>query len=105
MLTCNESDKDPLLKSAPCIVAEVLSPSTATTDRRDKALVYRQIPSLKAYLLAEPDRHVVDYFTRDETGQWQQGTLDEMSILGIDCGRIKVGLALDDSYEDIDFYS
>jgi Uma2 family endonuclease len=103
MLSCNESDKDQLQKTMPCIVAEILSPSTATTDRREKALAYRQVPSLKAYILAEPDRREVEYFIRDETGEWQQGTLDEMSIIGVDCGTLKVGLALDDIYEDVDF--
>lgn len=103
MLTCTATDRDPIQKTAPCVVAEVLSPSTATTDRREKVLAYRQIPSLKAFLLADPDRRAVDYFIRDETSEWQQGTLGEMDILGVDCGPIKIGLALDDIYEDIDF--
>lgn len=103
MLTCTESDRDPIQKTTPCIVAEVLSPSTATTDRREKVLAYRQIPSLKAYILAEQDRRAVDYFIRSETGEWQQGTLGEMDILGVDCGSVNIGLALDDIYEDIDF--
>ena len=103
MLTCDKSDNDPIQKSAPCIVAEVPSPSTAATDRREKAFAYRQIPSLKAYILAEPERRAVDYFIRDETGEWQQGTLGEMDILGVDCGTIKIGLALDDIYEDVNF--
>lgn len=105
MLTCTANDRDPFQKTAPCIVAEVLSPSTATTDRREKLLAYRQIPSLKAYILADQDRRMVDYFIRDESGEWQQGTLGEMDILGVDCGTIKVGLALDDIYEDVDFLS
>lgn len=105
MLNCDEADKHPIQKTAPCIVAEVLSPSTATTDRREKALAYRQIPSLKTYILADPDRRAVDYFIRDESGEWQQGTLGEMDILGVDCGKIKVGLALDDIYEDVDFHN
>lgn len=105
MLTCNEADRDPIQKNAPCIVAEVLGPSTSTTDRREKALAYRQIPTLKAYILAEQDRRAADYFIRDETGEWQQGTLGEMDILGVNCGTIKIGLALDDIYEDVDFLS
>lgn len=68
-------------------------------------LAYRQIPTLKAYILAEQDRRAVDYFIRDETGEWQQGSLDEMSILGVGCVTIKVGLALDDIYEDVDCFS
>jgi Uma2 family endonuclease len=103
MLTCTATDRDPIQKPSPCIVAEVLRPSTATTDRQEKVLAYRQIPSLKAYILADQDRREVDYFISNETGEWQQGTLGEMDILGVDCGTIKVGLALDDMYEDVDF--
>jgi Uma2 family endonuclease len=105
MLTCTATDRDPIHKTAPCVLAEVLSPSTATTDRREKVLAYRQIPSLKAYILADQDRRAVDYFIRTETGEWEQGTLGEMDILGIDCGTITIGLALDDIYEDVDFLS
>jgi Uma2 family endonuclease len=53
MLTCTATDRDPIQKPSPCIVAEVLRPSTATTDRQEKVLAYRQIPSLKAYILAD----------------------------------------------------
>ncbi len=36
MLTCQADDDPPLYKTAPCIVVEVLSPSTAAIDRREK---------------------------------------------------------------------
>lgn len=56
------------------------------------------------YILAEQDRRAVDYFIRSETCEWQQGSLGEMDIVDVDCGPVKVGLALDDIYEDFDFY-
>ncbi len=38
----------------PRLVIEVLSPSTARIDRREKALNYREIPSLQEFVLVDP---------------------------------------------------
>ena len=51
MLVCDNSDQHPIYKTAPCFIAEVLSPSTANIDQREKWLHYRDIPSLRYYLL------------------------------------------------------
>ena len=48
-LTDKELDMQYLTK--PCVVVEVLSASTETIDRREKALHYRYLPSLEEYLL------------------------------------------------------
>jgi Uma2 family endonuclease len=40
----------------PTLVIEVLSPSTADTDRREKALAYTSSRSLRSYVLVDPDR-------------------------------------------------
>lgn len=103
MLACNTSDNHPLVKTSPCVLIEVLSPSTASTDRREKVLAYRQIPSLQAYLLVETEQRQVDYFLRDAQGQWQAGQLDEMSLLAVTCGPHTLRLGLDDLYEDLLF--
>jgi Uma2 family endonuclease len=40
----------------PTVVCEVVSPSTALTDRRVKAIEYEAVPSILAYLVLEQDR-------------------------------------------------
>ena len=55
MVVCDEP-VDERFEIAPCLLVEVLSPSTAATDRREKRLAYTSIPSLEAYVLADPDR-------------------------------------------------
>lgn len=45
-----------LYEDGPALVAEVLSPSTSDTDRREKAVAYAASPSLLLYLLIDPDR-------------------------------------------------
>ncbi|MFN4232302.1 Uma2 family endonuclease [Thermus sp.] len=46
----------PLYATAPCLVGEVLSPSTEAQDRREKLSHYLRRPSLQAYLLLEEAR-------------------------------------------------
>jgi Uma2 family endonuclease len=45
-----------LYEHDPALVIEVLSPSTADTDRREKALAYASSSALEIYVLVDPDR-------------------------------------------------
>jgi Uma2 family endonuclease len=54
-VVCVASDEDSDLVE-PTVVCEVLSPSTALTDRRVKALEYAAVPRILVYLLLEQDR-------------------------------------------------
>ena len=40
MVACGPEGADPLIEDDPCIVVEVVSPSTETTDRREKLAAY-----------------------------------------------------------------
>jgi len=103
MLTCQADDDHPLYKTAPCIVVEVLSPSTAAIDRREKWLAYRGITSLTAYLLIDVEQRRVEFFQRDEADAWRQGVLESDEILNLQCGTLNIPLSLDDLYEDVHF--
>ena len=46
MLVCHGTDDNTHYKESPCLIAEVLSPSTEATDRREKWLAYKDINSL-----------------------------------------------------------
>ena len=52
----------------PLVVVEVLSPSTASIDRRERRLVYLAIPTLQHYLIVDP-AGVVDIYTPEGTHQ------------------------------------
>jgi Uma2 family endonuclease len=52
------------------IVVEVQSESTAGTDRREKLVAYRQLPSLRAYWIVSQHEQKVEVHRRDETLQW-----------------------------------
>jgi Uma2 family endonuclease len=54
--------------TAPVLVAEVLSPSTAGIDLGDKAAEYLQLPSLVAYLVFEQSGHKAFVWAREADG-------------------------------------
>lgn len=54
----------------PTLLAEVLSDSTEAYDRGKKFEHYRQIPSLKEYLLVSQREPRIEQFIRREDGQW-----------------------------------
>ena len=103
MVACDPDDQHPQYKTAPCILVEVLSPSTAGIDRREKWHAYRALDSLTAYLLVDTDRRRVEFFQRDDTGAWRQGVLEEDEVVTFRCGSLGVPLSLDDLYEDVRF--
>src|SRR5665811_1214540 len=71
VVACGEEPDDPYCEDAPCLIVEVLSPSTALTDRREKLLSYRRLSSLQACLIVEQDESLVERHFRDDIGAWQ----------------------------------
>lgn len=63
----DESDR--YYNSSPCLIVEVLSDSTARTDRHEKLLAYRALSSLQEYVLCAQDGALVEIY-RKRTG-WQ----------------------------------
>lgn len=54
----------------PSVLVEVLSPSTEAYDRGQKFLLYRQIPSLREYLLVSQHEPLLEMFVRQENNLW-----------------------------------
>lgn len=64
-VTCDAADlRTEQVFTAPSVVVEVLSPSTALWDRNGKFTLYRSLPSLREYLLVDPDTREVHLFRR-----------------------------------------
>ncbi|HEY0441177.1 MAG TPA: Uma2 family endonuclease [Xanthobacteraceae bacterium] len=65
MVYCGERvPPDTLEINTPVIVVEVLSPSTAARDFRDKLVGYFRVPSIQHYLIVDPDRRSVIHHKR-----------------------------------------
>ncbi|MCC7439774.1 MAG: Uma2 family endonuclease [Armatimonadetes bacterium] len=54
----------------PVAIIEILSPSTEAYDRGEKFRLYRQLASLKEYVLVSQEKAFVDQYIRDEEGRW-----------------------------------
>ena len=59
----------------PRLVVEVLSESTAGTDRREKLLAYKSLPSLLEYVLVSQDEALIEIHRRSGDIGWQIITL------------------------------
>ena len=72
MVTCDDRDRKAIKKIRyPCLIVEVLSPSTEARDRGYKFTHYRRISTLKEYVLVSPDRMSVECYRLNERGKWE----------------------------------
>lgn len=101
LLTCASEDAAPFYKTSPCLIAEVLSPSTELTDRREKLIAYRALASLRYYVLIAQDCRRVEVYSRDETGEWRHQVYENSGEIAFDCPPLHPHLTLDDVYEDV----
>ena len=71
MVTCSATDQaNPLIKSEPKLIIEVLSPSTAAYDRGLKFGYYRALPTLQEYVLVDLDTRITDCYRKGADGLW-----------------------------------
>lgn len=95
MLVISDSDcradggeRMPFVRS-PRLIAEVISPSTENIDRREKAMMYRELTSLEEYVLVAQEEFEVTIFRRRQN--WRPivcNALDDVAELR------SIGLAL-----------
>ncbi|GAB2850377.1 Uma2 family endonuclease [Hymenobacter ruber] len=102
MVSCDPTDRrDPYLVRQPVLIVEVLSPSTAEYDRSQKFNQYKKMGSLRHYILVSQTAWVLEWFRRDELGQWIYTVLsDPADVLEIPDLNLRLPLA--DAYDDTD---
>ena len=97
MVVCPPEDETgddaALFEDSPCLVVEVTSPSTESIDRREKLLAYRNITSLKAYLIVDQRELRVERHWRDESGRWWRAeAVGPEGIVPIPCPETELTL-------------
>jgi Uma2 family endonuclease len=55
----------------PSVIIEVLSGSTKNYDRGEKLKLYREIPTLKEYILADSESIHIEVFRLNESNHWE----------------------------------
>ena len=101
LLSCQPDDRESAYyRRHPCLLVEVLSPSTERIDSREKLLAYRLLPSLREYLLLRQDRVQADLYQRGDEGRWEHHTFTQPDdVLALRC--LDAAVSLRDVYADV----
>ena len=98
-ITCGGFEPGSQYNENPVFICEVLSPSTARADRREKFDNYKTIPTLQEYMLIDQDIPKVELFRRS-TG-WVLELYTRGHVIHLD--SIGQDLAISDLYARVDY--
>lgn len=103
LVACDSYESDSVYTADPVYIVEILSPSTSSIDRREKVIAYKQIPSLKEYMIVHQRRKRVELYRRVDKDNWEYFCWDdgEIEILAVQNKAIR--MTFEQVYEDIDF--
>jgi len=95
---------DPLKETVinPTVVVEILSPSTEAYDRGEKFGRYRQLDSLKQYVLVSQSMPRIELFLRHGDGAWLFTAFSGVEATA-DLASLRITLALSEVYAGVDF--
>ncbi len=82
------------------VIVEVLSDSTRAYDQGKKFELVRELPSLRHYLLVEPDEIHIEHRFRAEEGDWQTEVFTSLDGV-VSLGAIAAMLRVAGVYEEI----
>jgi len=97
IITLNDEDYNVL---NPTVIIEVLSRSTKNYDRGEKFKLYRDIASLKEYILVDSESAHIEIFRLNENGRWE---LEEYNSLAgtVVIKAIDETILLSEVYDDV----
>ncbi|HMQ46265.1 MAG TPA: Uma2 family endonuclease [Saprospiraceae bacterium] len=104
MVICGEilvSEEEKNAITNPTLIIEVLSKTTSSYDRGDKFHLYRQIPSLREYVLIEQDKILVEVYEKKED-LWKISRYTDLKSR-IVFHSIKTELPMQEIYRDVNF--
>jgi Uma2 family endonuclease len=85
----------------PSVIIEVLSESTEAYDRGKKFMLYRQIPSLKEYIIIASAWLSVERFSKNEHGVWELNEYNDLENAVL-MQTIHFTLPLKNIYRDVE---
>jgi Uma2 family endonuclease len=85
MVACNEN-LESHTENAPCLIVEVLSPSTSWVDNGRKRLVYLELPALRHYLLIDLENQLIEHLHRpSEAEPWSREIVTHQGTVALAC--------------------
>jgi len=101
MVVCGAISQEDIVIREPSVVIEVTSPSTARIDRGEKLAAYREIPSLRAYLIVDHRRRRVERHWRDDaSAEWMREEIVGEGSVAVPC--LDAELTLDAIYHRVE---
>jgi Uma2 family endonuclease len=101
-ISCNVEDRGQIdIIQSPCVVIEVLSPSTEAYDRGRKFAYYRACPTLQEYVLVDTQRQAVDLYRRATDNLWTLHPFGPGETIMLK--SINVSIPIDAFYENVTF--
>jgi Uma2 family endonuclease len=101
VVSCDPRDRDDQLVQYPCLIIEVLSPSTESVDRGAKFTYYRKFETLQDYTLIQPEQPIVEVFSRNEAGKWVLSDYGLEDVIPLQ--SLNASIAVKDLYDRIIF--
>jgi Uma2 family endonuclease len=99
VITGDERDEiSTQIKRYPSVIVEVLSDGTRVYDKTDKFIRYQKIESLRHYLTVEPEKTLVECYTKQADGSWEVETFTNISET-ISLPALNITLSMRDIYE------
>jgi Uma2 family endonuclease len=101
MVICLPMDELDVTAREPCLVAEVTSPSTARIDRGEKLAAYKQLSTLRAYLIIDHRRRRVErHWRAGQDDAWQREEIALEGRVPVPC--VDARLTLGEIYRRVD---
>ncbi len=100
-ISCNPQDRQKYFLESPCLIFEVLSPSTERIDRQEKLINYRELNSLQEYVLVSQTEKKVEVYRRgDRPSDWSLATFLQNDI--VEFQSLGLQLSLSDIYDEVE---
>lgn len=105
IILCDESktfdeQKDVLLN--PAVIIEILSPSTQEYDRGGKFYIYRQLETLRQYILVDSTTHYLYSSVKQNDGRWLSTETEDITQ-SLTIETINFTLPLSEIYRSVSF--
>lgn len=104
-IICNEPDLTDSEKDTytnPTIIFEILSPATRNYDLGGKFLLYKQIETLKEYILVDSETIKVIKYSKNDDQSWLMTEINSVES-NLKLNSVQVELSLVDIYENVKF--
>lgn len=104
LVSCEENPESAYFRNEPILIVEITSPSTESTDRREKLLFYLQMPSVQEYMIVSQTQMAVEVHRRQPDGRWITYYFNESDEI-VELTSINLALPLTEIYRRVNFES